>query len=180
MICCESNSASCPTCDGTDTSCGTYPNCESCNSDQWVSVGGHYGCVGDDRCLYVDYEYRDYYCSGDTCTYQVTDTGSSSPYSCETCPCGCENGECQPCTTTTTSTTSTVSTTTTISCAYNCWDECVDDTAPPDCFDRISHGTTGCTGGLICCESNSASCPTTTTTSTILNKPFDWWIEWGG
>jgi len=38
----------------------------------------------------------------------------------------------------------------------------VDDTTGPDCFDRISHGTTGCSGGTICCESKRACCGTNT------------------
>ena len=47
-------------CDGTDTSCGIYPNCENCNNyDGWY-------CNGNIR------EYRDYYCSGTSCTYTVT------------------------------------------------------------------------------------------------------------
>jgi len=92
-----------PTCLGTDTSCGTWPNCVDCNAnDGWYVVGSHYGCVGSDRCSYIDYEYRDYYCSGTSCTYQVTWLWPGSPYDCSTCPCGCSGGRCQTCLTPTT------------------------------------------------------------------------------
>jgi len=40
-------------CDGTDTSCGTYPSCSNCNLQD--------DCYGT--------SYRDYYCSGTNCSY---------------------------------------------------------------------------------------------------------------
>jgi len=66
----------------------------------------------------------------------------------------------QPPATTTTTPPPGATTTTTVACSYNCWDQCMDDTTGPDCFDRISHGTNGCTGGLICCQSRRACCGT--------------------
>jgi len=67
-------------CFGTDTHCGSFPNCENCN---WQD-----GCVGN--------EYRDYYCSGNTCVVFSSDD-------CTDCSCSCggygevesiENGNC--------------------------------------------------------------------------------------
>ena len=101
-------------CDGTDTSCGIYPNCENCNADDGCYAYGN-GCeirdyycysneVGCDytysnrhtdgwydtgnkkwvttkeyECKYdqkeqKEQQYRDYYCSGGSCTYKVTKT----------------------------------------------------------------------------------------------------------
>ena len=55
----------CATCSGTDTSCGTYPNCLNCNS--YDTCSGNY--------------YYNYYCSGTSCTY--------SSDSCTDCSCTC-------------------------------------------------------------------------------------------
>jgi len=55
-------------CDGTDTSCGIYPNCENCKDyDGWY-------CNGNIR------EYRDFYCSGTSCTYTVTSSENCDNY----------------------------------------------------------------------------------------------------
>jgi hypothetical protein len=55
-------------CDGTDTSCGIYPNCENCNDhDGWY-------CNGNTR------EYQDFYCSGTICTYTVTSSDNCDNY----------------------------------------------------------------------------------------------------
>jgi len=98
-------------CDGTDTSCGIYPNCENCNEDDDCYPYGsngceerNYYCVSNEvGCGYTysnrhtddwvdtgntdwvdmnecqekerkEQEYRDYYCSGGACTYNVTGT----------------------------------------------------------------------------------------------------------
>jgi hypothetical protein len=98
-------------CDGTDTSCGIYPNCENCNVDDDCYPYGsngceerNYYCVSNEvGCDYThsnrhtdgwedtgntdwvevnecqekerkEQEYRDYYCSGGACTYNVTGT----------------------------------------------------------------------------------------------------------
>ena len=52
------------TCSGTNTSCGTYPNCNNCNNQD--------GCSGT--------TYRDYYCSNNSCAY----TSSSNDSRCVT------------------------------------------------------------------------------------------------
>jgi len=52
-------------CRGTDTHCGIYPNCEPCPTD---------GCI--------ETSYRDYSCSGTSCTYNED--------SCTDCSCSCE------------------------------------------------------------------------------------------
>ena len=63
-------------CEGTDTSCGVYPNCENCNiNDNWYDKGSGYSCCdGDKACTCQDQEYRDYYCSEISCTYTITQT----------------------------------------------------------------------------------------------------------
>ena len=53
-------------CSGTDTSCGVWPSCDNCNSDD--------GCYGTDE--------RDYSCSGTSCTYSSEDCSV-------TCLCTC-------------------------------------------------------------------------------------------
>jgi hypothetical protein len=52
-------------CVGTDTSCGTYPNCANCNSQD--------GCDGN--------ILRDYHCTGTSCTFTEDD--------CSDCSCTC-------------------------------------------------------------------------------------------
>ncbi len=54
-------------CSATNTSCGTYPNCENCNSSD--------GCSG--------VSYRNYYCSGTSCLYTEDD--------CSDCSCSCDS-----------------------------------------------------------------------------------------
>ena len=68
------------TCDGTDTSCGIYPNCENCNNyDGWY-------CNGNTR------EYRNFYCSGTSCTDTVTSSDNCNNYDgCSAYSNGCEN-----------------------------------------------------------------------------------------
>jgi len=50
-------------CAGTDTSCGVYPNCVNCNAQDGYS--GSNFCYDND----VYRKYKDYYCSGTSCTY---------------------------------------------------------------------------------------------------------------
>jgi GH25 family lysozyme M1 (1,4-beta-N-acetylmuramidase) len=64
-------------CDGTDTSCGIYPNCENCNNyDGWIDTGNT-KWVDENDCRekeQKEQKYRDYYCSGSACTYSETGT----------------------------------------------------------------------------------------------------------
>ncbi len=79
-------------CSGTDTSCGCT-SCTSCNSsDGWYNVGSAYRCCsGSSACSSCqDQQYRNYYCSGTSCTYSVTST--------QTVKSGCTAcGSCQYC-----------------------------------------------------------------------------------
>ncbi len=52
-------------CSGTDSSCGIFPDCQNCDSDD--------ACSGD--------FYMDYYCSGTSCAYNTVD--------CTGCACSC-------------------------------------------------------------------------------------------
>lgn len=63
------NCGNIPQCDGTDTSCGIYPSCLNCNSQD--------SCNGD--------YYRNYYCSSNQagCTYTSDN--------CNDCSCSCGN-----------------------------------------------------------------------------------------
>jgi hypothetical protein len=56
----------------TTTSCDEA----ECNlNDGWYDVGLPYACCdGNSACTCQDQQYRDYYCSGGSCTYSVTDT----------------------------------------------------------------------------------------------------------
>lgn len=61
-------------CQGTNSNCGctTCINCN--NSDGWVNKGFSYFCCdGDKKCTCQEQEYRDYYCSGTSCNYSVTE-----------------------------------------------------------------------------------------------------------
>ena len=61
----ESMGCGASTCQGTDTSCGTWPACANCNSQD--------GCSGN--------SYRDYRCEGSSCAYTFDD--------CTDCSCSC-------------------------------------------------------------------------------------------
>lgn len=61
----------------------------------------------------------------------------------------------------TTTVTTPRSTTTTIPCNYVCQSVCDNDSTPPFCYNRISHGQIGCPYGTICCESILVDCPST-------------------
>ncbi len=78
-------------------------------------------------------------------------------------------------TTTTTQSTTTPTTTTTTTtlpaCPYSCVTAggCVNDMTPPDCYWKNVNNSFSCAGnGTVCCQSVNASCPTTTTTTTVL------------
>jgi len=65
-------------CSGTDTSCGCT-SCTNCNTlDNWYNKGSTYPCCDltdpDTICTCQDQEYRNYYCSGTSCTYSITNT----------------------------------------------------------------------------------------------------------
>jgi len=64
---CGGPCAACPAqeCQGTDTQCGTWPDCQNCNLQD--------ECIGD--------YYRNYSCSGTSCTYAEDD--------CSDCSCSC-------------------------------------------------------------------------------------------
>ena len=81
-------------CSGTDTSCGCT-SCTNCNTlDNWYNKGSTYPCCDltdpDTICTCQDQEYRNYYCSGTSCTYSITNT--------QTLRSGCNNcGYCKTC-----------------------------------------------------------------------------------
>jgi len=81
-------------CSGTDTSCGCT-SCTNCNTlDNWYNKGSTYPCCDltdpDTICTCQDQEYRNYYCSGTSCTYSITNT--------QTVRSGCNNcGYCKTC-----------------------------------------------------------------------------------
>jgi len=68
---------------------------EDCDArDGWVDVGkAYYCCDGDLACICQDQEYRDWYCSGGSCTYIVTGTQTLKS-NCQDCNLndGCSNG----------------------------------------------------------------------------------------
>ncbi|MFH0832222.1 MAG: hypothetical protein V1900_00670 [Candidatus Aenigmatarchaeota archaeon] len=82
---CNSQCTTCQSCSGTDNSCGVYPNCNNCNNNDGYT--GSRFCSGNN----VYQKYRDYYCSGNGCTYSETDKLV------ETCSSTCSNGQCQTC-----------------------------------------------------------------------------------
>jgi len=78
-------------CSGTDTNCGCT-SCTNCNSkDGWYNSGSSYACCdGNKKCTCQNQQYRNYYCSGTSCTYSVTNT--------QTVKSGCSDcGSCQYC-----------------------------------------------------------------------------------
>ncbi len=75
---------------------------EDCNAqDGWYDVGQPYACCDNNSaCTCQDQEYRDYFCSGGSCTYAVNETRTQKT-NCTSCddgnPCTidtCENGVC--------------------------------------------------------------------------------------
>lgn len=83
-------------CQGTDSNCGCT-SCSNCNSsDGWVNKGVSYSCCdGNKKCSCQQQEYRNYYCSGISCSYSVTDSKTYKT-SCYDCGSGqyCSNGTC--------------------------------------------------------------------------------------
>jgi len=80
-------------------------------------------------------------------------------------------------------TTSTTTSTTIIPCKYVCQAVCTDDNNPPFCYRRISHGTSGCTGGTICCESILKTCPKSSSGTTLQKDktcPYECCIDMPG
>ena len=53
----------------------SYSSYDCDNYDGWRNVGSSYSCCdGNKTCTCQNQEYRDYYCSGGSCTYSVTNT----------------------------------------------------------------------------------------------------------
>ena len=74
-----------PNCSGTDTNCGCT-SCSNCDSyDDWYNSGFSRSCCsGGQACTCQDQQYRNYSCSGTSCTYSVTSTDTVVS-SCSTC-----------------------------------------------------------------------------------------------
>ncbi len=72
------------TCQGTDTSCGTYPDCENCNEKDGYT--GNSYCSSDN----VIRNYNDYSCKSNRCTSSTTSKTIKSCTSGQTC----QNGNC--------------------------------------------------------------------------------------
>jgi hypothetical protein len=64
----------------------------------------------------------------------------------------------------------TLPSTTNPGCQYSCQITCNDDREPPYCFEAISHGTQGCSGGDICCELIPVQCTGTTLSPTTVSE----------
>ena len=83
-------------CQDTDSNCGCT-SCSNCNSsDGWVNKGVSYSCCdGDKKCSCQQQEYRNYYCSGTSCSYSVTDSRINKT-GCYDCGSGkyCSGGTC--------------------------------------------------------------------------------------
>jgi len=70
--------------------------CSDCTGDGWYNVGSSYACCdGNKKCTCQDQKYRNYYCSGTSCTYSVTNTQTvkSSCTDCGSCA-SCSAGSC--------------------------------------------------------------------------------------
>jgi len=61
-------------CQKTDNSCGC-DSCVNCNKlDGWVNKDSIYSCCDNDKiCSCQEQEYRDYYCSKNSCNYSITE-----------------------------------------------------------------------------------------------------------
>jgi hypothetical protein len=90
-------------CSGSDSDCGcsTCTNCD--NSDGWYNDGGTYACCSGSTAYSAcqDQEYRDYRCSGSSCTYSVTSTQTNYGGTSNSCNDGiscttdtCSSGSC--------------------------------------------------------------------------------------
>lgn len=83
-------------CAGTATECGCT-SCTDCTLNTGAyEVGAAYACCdGEEACLCQDYEFRDYYCDGTSCSYTVVDTWTEYTDCTE---CGdneeCVDGQC--------------------------------------------------------------------------------------
>ncbi len=95
--CQYNNSGSCVDyCQGTDISCGCN-KCLNCNKlDGWVNKGDTYSCCDNNKtCICQEQEYRDYYCSANSCSYSIT-KNQVNKVNCFDCGLnqGCSNGGC--------------------------------------------------------------------------------------
>ena len=90
------------TCVEVSSDCVNNQLVEDCNAqDGWYDVGQPYACCDNNSaCTCQDQEYRDYFCSGGSCTYAVNETRTQKT-NCTSCddgnPCTidtCENGVC--------------------------------------------------------------------------------------
>ena len=72
-------------CAGTDASCGFYPNCANCNSQDGFSSANY--CSGNN----VVRDYRDGYCAANVCVSSATQPVQQQ---CNNANQACENGNC--------------------------------------------------------------------------------------
>jgi len=76
-------------CAGTDASCGTYPTCVNCNSQDGFSSGNY--CSGNN----VVMDYRDGYCAANVCVSSATpqvQQNCNSNQNCENAQCVLKSG----------------------------------------------------------------------------------------
>ena len=76
-------------CAGTDASCGFYPNCANCNSQDGFSSGNY--CSGNN----VVMDYRDGYCAANVCVSSATpqvQQNCNSNQNCENAQCVLKSG----------------------------------------------------------------------------------------
>lgn len=83
-------------CQKTDNSCGC-DSCVNCNKlDGWVNKSSTYSCCDNNKiCSCQEQEYRDYYCSANSCSYSITEN-KVNKVNCFACGSNqvCSNGDC--------------------------------------------------------------------------------------
>lgn len=83
-------------CQKTDNSCGC-DSCVNCNKlDSWVNKSSTYSCCDNNKiCSCQEQEYRDYYCSANSCSYSTTKNRVNKT-NCFDCGSNqyCSNGTC--------------------------------------------------------------------------------------
>lgn len=97
--CHDGSCSSTPHCPGEADSCGCT-TCQDCTADNgWRLVPGSmsYFCNDfNESCYTRQEEYREYFCDGVECDYEVTDTRTTD-HTCTLCTAGCSNGHCNSC-----------------------------------------------------------------------------------